>query len=168
MRNLVKWFLGYEREFYDFEKKLLETVRTHLSIDAQVIFQAQIDSINRIQRLTNGKEVNLYAMKFGRVRFDDRLRFANIQSEALLATAVLTNLKTEKNMKVEMRLVTGHLFSLRFAKPPHELFDTHDLEKVQAKISDVKIWLDPMIPEPPCLQILHFDHNFLGNYKGCS
>jgi hypothetical protein len=148
MRSIANWILGYDRELYKFELELLEAIRIRLSPDSQATFQAQIDSINRVYRLTKGREVNLYAMKFGRVQFDDKLRFVGTRNEVLLANAILTGSKNGKSMKTEFWLVEGRLFSIVFEKSPQEFFGTRDLREVYARISNVRILLDPSLPQP--------------------
>ena len=153
MKGLLDSLLGRGPRLYPFEVAVIEKVVACLGGDAGFKLQRQVEEINKIQRLSEGKEVNLYKMSGGRPSFDDGLSFGGIDDEALLATVSLTGSATKKGLlKIELWLVYGRLFSLVSNKKPSEFFMTEQLDAVQPTITDVKIWLDPMRPEKilPC------------------
>lgn len=121
-------------------------MKSRLEDDASSRLQAQIAAINKIQRLSHGKEVNLYQMRRGKAVFDDDLRFPDADDEALLASVNLTGPDQRANLKAEIWLAKGRLFSLVFNKPPQQFFPRMSLNVAQPHISDVKIWFDPMHP----------------------
>lgn len=141
-------FGGRAAFFYPFETRIIEEVRSRLGAEASVRLQSQVEKINKLQRLANGKEVNLYHMLHGKPAFDDNLRFPDASDEALLASASLICSEKPTKLKVELWLAKGRLFSLVYNKPPKQFFADADLKSVRPEIVDVKIWFDPMHPHP--------------------
>lgn len=148
MAGLLNFLMGVRPEFYPFEARIIEEVKSRMDNDGAARLQRQVEVINKIQRLTNGKEVNLYRMRHGKPSFDDTLRFANAADEALLASVNLTGADKRAKLKADIWLAKGRLFSLVFSKPPKLFFAGMDLKSVQPDITDVKIWFDPTQPKP--------------------
>ena len=146
MLNLLYSLLGGRLHLYPFETRIIEVVKSRLDDGAASKLQRQIEVINKIQRLTDGKEVNLYQMRRGKPAFDDSLRFPYTADEALLASVIQTRLDQPLKLKVEVWLVKGRLCSLVFNHAPKEFFAGMNFRVAQAEIVDVKIWFDPMRP----------------------
>lgn len=144
MANLLSYLLGRKLQFYPFEIRMIEEVKNRLEGEGASLLQRQLDAINKIQRLAEGKEVNLYQMRFGRAAFDEKLRFPIADDEALLATVSLLDQHTRSKLKIEIWVVKGRLFSLVFNKSPKQFFAGLSLNSVQPEISDVKVWFNPM------------------------
>jgi hypothetical protein len=146
MRELLHvWFNS--GDLYQFEKLIIHEVKRRLAQDGGERLQMQFDTINKVQRLSEGKEVNLYCMRRGKAMFDDDLRFPYAADEALLATVSLSNSSGGPKLKAEVWLAKGRLFSLVFNKPPKQFFEGSSLKQVKPNIADIKIWLDPMRPD---------------------
>jgi hypothetical protein len=146
MLSLLNGLMKVGADFYPFERLVLDEVKSRLGAESGARLQRQIEAINKIQRLSDGKEVNFYQMRHGKPAFDDNLRFPHAASEALLASVYLTSLDKRSKLKVEVWLAKGRLFSLVFNKPPKQFFAGASLKTVRPEIANVKIWLDPMRP----------------------
>ncbi len=97
--------LGNRNRLYPFEARVIEAIKSQLGSDAATRLQAQIDSVNKVQRLTDGKEVNLYRVAHGKPAFDDSLRFPQGEEEALLGTVHLAGCG-----KTGLKQVTAGMF----------------------------------------------------------
>jgi hypothetical protein len=144
----MRFLSGNKNRLYPFEARVIEAVKSRLGSDAATRLQAQIDSVNKVQRLTDGKEVNLYRIAHGKPAFDDSLRFPQGEEEALLGTAHLAHSGSPGTLKAEAWLANGRLFSLVFDKPPKRFFAGYALDEVRPEIADVTVWLDPMRSRP--------------------
>jgi hypothetical protein len=145
MRGLLDILFGRGSRLYPFEISAVEEVIKRLPEESGSQLRKQVGAINKVQRLTKGKEVNLYRIRLGKPSFDDGLKFTGTNDEALLATVSLTDPSGSKaRLKAELWLVGGWLFSLLFNKPPKEFFAGSHIHTVQPMIADVKIWFDPM------------------------
>jgi hypothetical protein len=144
----VRFLLGNRNKLYLFETLVIEAIKSRLDPEAATQLQAQIDSINKVQRLTDGREVNLYCIAHGKPAFDDRLRFPHGEEEALLGTVHLAHSDTPGTLKAEAWLANGRLFSLVFDKPPKRFFAGQALDTVRPEAADVTVWMDPMRGAP--------------------
>jgi hypothetical protein len=143
MPGLLDILLGRGSRLYPFEVSLIEAVIDRLSGESGLRLRKQVEAINKIQRIAEGKEVNLYKMSHGKPSFDDGLSFTGTGDEALLATVSLEDPSGKRSrLKVELWLAHGRLFSLVFNERPGGLFG--QLQTAQPKIADVRIWFDPM------------------------
>jgi hypothetical protein len=140
----VSKLLGREgRSLYPFERAALSEVAAGLG-EAGHRLRQQMEAVNKVQRLVSGKEVNLYRIRGGKPDFDDALRFAGGEDEALLATVWLKRPdEGRRALKLEMWLANGRLFSLIYDKPPDAFFAGSRLSAAQAAIDDMRIWLNP-------------------------
>ncbi len=150
----MRFLLGNRNQLYPFEACVIEAIKSRLDPEAATRLQAQIDSINKVQRLTDGKEVNLYRVAHGKPAFDDCLRFPQEEAEALLGTVHLTNPGSPVTLKAEAWLVNGRLFSLVFDKPPKRFLAGHALDAVRPAVADVTVWMDPMRERPKGDEVL--------------
>ena len=148
MAGLLDFLLGSRANFYPFEKRIIEEVEARLNSEGCSRLQQQVEAINKIQRLADGKEVNLYQMRNGKPAFDEKLRFPDGRTEALLASARLVHPENGTKLEVKIWLVKGKLFSLEFNKSPKQFFVDSSLDSIQPEIIDVKIRFDPMHPPP--------------------
>ncbi|NVD97789.1 hypothetical protein HUX62_07240 [Massilia sp. BJB1822] len=140
---------GRTAVFYPYEQTLLQAVGEALSGEAGRRFAAQAAAVNKIQRLNEGREVNLYQMRGGKPDFDASLAFPTGE-ETKLASAVLAAPQGGR-MRAEVWLVRGSLFSLEFSKAPANVLGAGWKEASPA-VEEIKIWLDPLQapqPEPP-------------------
>lgn len=148
MLDQLRALLGGSASFYPYESRILEEVKSRLGEESRTRFERQIQVINKVQRLADGKEVNLYQMRHGKPAFDDSLRFPNTADEELLATITLSGANSGGKLKADVWLANGRLFSLTFNRSPKQFFAGSSLKAAKAEIADVRIWLDPMHPYP--------------------
>ncbi|WP_143133410.1 hypothetical protein [Pseudoduganella namucuonensis] len=114
------------------------------SAGSRLLRQAEV--VNKVQRLSNGKEVNLYQIRYGKPAFDDDLRFPNAPDEALLANVTLSRSNSPAKLRAEVWLAKGRLFSLVFNVPPSQFYAGMDLDTLRGEIEDVRICFNPMQP----------------------
>lgn len=116
MWNFLSWLKPAE-VFTLLERDILDAVVEAMNPPVRHHFRAQLDVINRVQRLTQGKEVNLYCLHSGRPDFPERLLFP-VRDELELAKVDFTADDRNIRNSASVRMVGGRLFSLVFAKPP--------------------------------------------------
>ncbi len=104
----------------------------------------QIEVINHIQRLYDGKEVDLYQMRFGKAAFDDSLRFPDAADEVLLASVSLKLANIEATLKADVWLAGGRIFSLELNEAPKRYFAGIKLREAQPEVVEVKIFHDQL------------------------
>ncbi|HEY9253491.1 MAG TPA: hypothetical protein VIP30_03025 [Stenotrophomonas sp.] len=94
------------------ETLILDEVRARLDVDIFVPWDRQVASINKVQRLPDGVEVNFYRMQGGKVRLDPAIAFPN-QAEELLVAKVTPNLEPQR-LVAKVWAVNGYLFSIEY------------------------------------------------------
>ena len=94
------------------EKEILDCVRNRLDTRAVTKWDAQVRSINKVQRLPDGVEVDFYRMKEGQVTSDPELAFPNRTEELRLATASIR--LNSHQVTASIWCVKGFLFSIEF------------------------------------------------------
>jgi hypothetical protein len=104
--------------------------------------QRQIEVVNKVQRICDGKEVNLYRMRYGKVAFDDSLRFPNAPAELLLARVDLRLPNGKATLTAKVWMAEGRLFSMEFNMPPRQFFARINLRDARPEIVDVEILCD--------------------------
>ncbi len=102
-----------------FEQVTLDAVQERLSSESAAILKAQRAHINKVQRHSGGKEVNLYHMSWGRACFKSSLKFRNYADELLIGKVVLVRTDAStRALTAEVWLVNGRLFSITFNHLP--------------------------------------------------
>jgi len=127
------------------ESIVLECLINGLDEESGQILRKQIKSINKIQRFSKGKEANLYCLRRGKSAFDESLNFNFDVDQVIMATVDLHNELTGEKIKTKFWLVSGHLFSIQFSRPPKSL--TKGKGNVVA--SGLRIILNPMKKPQP-------------------
>lgn len=127
-----------------YEARLIEAAADRLSPESSERLVKQLHVINRVQRFSNGKEVNLYHSRWRRVTFDDQLRFPNVTGEVLLARVVVKKQEpADEVLEAEIWLASGRLFSILFSIPPKAFFQGQTLRGVHPSDIQVTIFFDP-------------------------
>lgn len=134
---------------YPLEVDIINAAKAGLTKEAALILQQQVDTVNMVQRLSRGKEVNLYTMRRGKAVFDDTLRFPATADEALLATVRLRHPEKNSILRSELWLAKGRLFSLLFSTAPKEFWGRFDAKSIRPTVAEVTIHLDPLKPVLP-------------------
>jgi len=128
--------------FYPFEEMILEKVTSSMGGESGLRLTQQIAVINYVQRHREGREVNLYQMKNGKAGFDNDLRFPNATDEELLAHVILTSPPKKAELKADLWMAGGRIFSLEFDQEPKKFFSGTHLREARAEIAEVKICID--------------------------
>jgi hypothetical protein len=142
---MMRGFLQRRREppLRPLERKLFDALVAHLSSDAREVLHGQLRLVNRVQRHTDGKEVNLYQIRRRKVSLEGMPVFPFAVEEAKLASVRYRVTGETRTRRVDFWLVNGHLFQMQFRESPRGV----DAEKVE--IRDVKLLVDPMVPAQP-------------------
>jgi len=131
--------------FTPLEQKVLGAVGAALDPEARRRFERQVEAVNKVQRLGDAREVNLYRMRRGRPRNDPETAFADRRLEAELARVRFRVPGEDWTRSVTLYLVRGFLFSLVFDPAAGAVLDRDDID-----IVDVRLAIDPMRDrEPP-------------------
>lgn len=138
MLRLLDFFLG-DRNLYPFERSILDDVISHMGSQSGARLRLQIEAVNKIQRLCDGREVNLYQMQNGKAAFDKSLCFPNAPDEVLLASVSLKSPSGPTMLIAKVWVVQGRLFSLEFNKSPKQFFAGMNMKDAQPEIVDVEI-----------------------------
>lgn len=115
MRSLVAKLFGAAAHISDLEKLLLGAVRSRLDPRLVQTWDRQVQSINKVQRLPEGVEVNFYRMLKGQPTFDDELAFPNKAPELLVGNVHLSWGKTSSELVARVWFVRGFLFSIEYS-----------------------------------------------------
>jgi len=110
------------RRFLGFETACLEAVHSALPSNAAELFAEQVQSINKIQRLLEWKEIEFYSMRWFKVAWPSSALFTD-SDEFVLATLRLHADGVEYPVKVWS--VGGHVFSIESDTPLKPLRDGH-------------------------------------------
>jgi hypothetical protein len=141
MSRYLDIFLN-KRELYPFEKAILQSVVACMDEESRRRLQLQIEAVNKVQRICDGKEVNLYRMRYGKVAFDYQLCFPNVPPELLLARVNLRLPNRKAVLTAKVWMVGGYIFSLEFNTSPREFFAGIGLQGARPEIADVKLLCD--------------------------
>lgn len=102
------------------DKAVLEAVASRVPPDLREHVKCQVGAINKVQRLTQGREVNFYRMHRGKPTFEEGIRLPSQREETVIARASVRMLDTNVQVLVSVWLVRGFVFSLVLNKSiPH-------------------------------------------------
>lgn len=124
--------------FTPVERSIVDAVLYALPAGPREQVLAQVQAINRIQRFSQGKEVNLYCLRHGRAAFPDHLLFS-LRDELELARVTFTAGDGSEERSASVRMVNGRLFSIVFAHPPERA--ARDPSSV--RITGVRLGVNP-------------------------
>lgn len=97
------------RKLKPFEVVVLEAVASKLPPDVGRLFREQLSVVNKVQRLLEWNEINLYCMHWFKVRWPESLLFEN-RNEWHLATVNCAFGSTD--IPITVWSIGGHVFSL--------------------------------------------------------
>jgi len=120
--------------FTPVESKVLMALGENLSPQWREVSHNQLSQVNQVQRHGEGREVCCYAVRNGKVSWDNKSLFEMISREAQIATIRVTHADSGRNWSVAVVIVDGHLFSLEFDKKPD-----HSLELDELNVTSVEI-----------------------------
>jgi hypothetical protein len=98
------------------ERRLLDAVAATSPPEYRELLRQQLDHINFVQRLSDGKEINFYCIRDGRPSWDPLLALPDQREESKLATVHLRAKGGPNEFTVDVWIVKGYLFSLEANK----------------------------------------------------
>lgn len=135
---MLDWLFGSKSSLNPVEARVIDAVISALPSQAGEMLRSQVRLINKVQRLDEDREVDLYRIENGRPAFPEDALFPNRSEELELAKVRITDEATGHGTTGKVRLVKGHIFSIEFKLTPRDL---RGAEKLQI---DVEITGDPM------------------------
>lgn len=124
LRSIVAFLRKGDCGFSPLEAELLNEVGRHLDTDRADRLRRRVESINLVQRLDGGRQVNAYALKNGKPAFDEATRLIAEDDERKLATFSFLGAK-QVGYEGTIWLVNGQLFSLEFNNPTEHVLNDH-------------------------------------------
>lgn len=113
MKSFIARLFGADARLSALEKMILDCVKDHLDVRLRSLWDRQIETINKIQRLPEGVEVNFYRMRSDRPSFDEDLAFPNKTTELLVAK-VQVELSGMGKLNAKVWCVRGFVFSIEY------------------------------------------------------
>jgi hypothetical protein len=118
----------------EFERAVLARVSQALPPEEEQKLRNRIESVNLVQRLDGGREVNCYVMHGGSPVFPEETRLDFSKGERLLAKLTITGpLGTANSGSVW--LINGNFFALEF-RSPTEHANANSITDIQVDICD--------------------------------
>jgi hypothetical protein len=103
------------------ERLVLNKVSSNLPLPAREVFDVQVSSINHVVRHPCGRETNFFILKHGHPCLDERFRFTN-REEFVLGTVQTSSRNGNLDVRAEVSIVEGLIFSIAFDKKPDAAF----------------------------------------------
>jgi hypothetical protein len=113
IKSFVARLFGAGARLSALEKMILDSVKDHLDVRMRSLWDRQIATINKVQRLPEGVEVNFYRMKSGRPSFEEDLACPNKTTELLVAK-VRVELSGMGKLDAKVWCVKGFVFSIEY------------------------------------------------------
>jgi hypothetical protein len=135
---------GASKRLSDLEKAVLDSVRTSLPVTAHELWDKQVQSINKVQRLPDGVEVNFYRMQSGRPSAPLELAFANKTEELHLATVTIKLANTDEKLKAKVWCIKGILFMIAYQGSVNYFEEAAGVEEETALQLECKLSADVM------------------------
>ncbi|MBY8823373.1 hypothetical protein [Sphingomonas colocasiae] len=120
--SFIAFFRRGTRGFRLLEETILLEAAIRLGYRRGGKLRERIAWINLVQRLEGGREVNAYAMKRGRPRFDPALRLTDVNGEIAMATFSFRSISGAP-FKGTVWLVDGQFVSIEFDKATDRILD---------------------------------------------
>jgi len=118
MIRFFETLFGLGSKFSALEILIINAVRSQLDNSIAILWDRQIQAINKIQRLSGGVEVDFYRIKGGKPTFSDELVFPNKSEELLMAKIRIHINNSSANLVASIWCVKGFLFSIEYDGSP--------------------------------------------------
>ncbi|MBA2670808.1 MAG: hypothetical protein H0U67_10585 [Gemmatimonadetes bacterium] len=126
-RSIAALLRGGAPGFSVLESELLVEAQRRLDAGRADQLKRRVESVNLVQRLDGGREVNAYSIKNGKPAFDESLRLLGENDERELAKFSFRT-SDGRHYKGSIWLVNGQLFSLEFDNITEHILDCHPLD----------------------------------------
>lgn len=113
LNKVLSLLVGDRPILSDLEKLVLNSIKNSLTSTVIPIWNQQVQTINKVQRLPGSIEVNFYRMKNGKPQFDESLAFPNRTEELHVATVTVQSFDG-KTLIANVWSVKGFLFSIEY------------------------------------------------------
>lgn len=123
LSSIVALFRKGTTGFSSLELVLLHAIERELEGELADRLRRRIKSINLVQRLDGGREVNAYCINQGKPSFDESLRLTNELGERRLASFSFIGADSQR-CKGAAWLVNGQLFSIEFDNPTKNILES--------------------------------------------
>jgi hypothetical protein len=102
------------RKWTPWEERLLAALTEKIGNKHRDIFQKQVESVNKVQRIVGWAEIDLYVMRHGRVCWDAVPKFFDDREFTLARASTFIGVK---RIQSELACVGGHFFSIESDAP---------------------------------------------------
>jgi hypothetical protein len=126
----------FHPRFLPLERAVLGSIHRVLPTAAAQFMRQQVACVNKIQRLLEWQEVELYCVRWFRVAWPEHALFPN-RNEFELGRVTLGSASAQ--LTVSLFSVSGHIFSLESERPMRRHRNATDLV-----VTDAKLLQDPM------------------------
>jgi hypothetical protein len=130
--------LKFSKKFLPFERAILEAVHGALPAAPAQLLRDQVACMNKVQRLLEWNEIELYCMHWFKVHWPEHLRFTN-REEIKLATVTITT--ESASQEITVWAVAGRLFSLESTLPMKPLRRSKDIGIQRCEVTPEAIGL---------------------------
>ena len=113
MISFLRGLLGGSK-LSNLESQILACVRDLLDPQIAAKWDSQVRSINKVQRLPDGVEVDFYCMKGGRPAPNPEFAFPNKAEELQIARIQITAANAKHKLVATVWSVTGFLFCIEY------------------------------------------------------
>lgn len=125
---IINLLRGYRRSFNALERAILDEVQKAIPEHVRQAFAQRLISINMVQPILGGQEINLYERRNGKILFGSDGRLVSADASILIATVELRSADEISCLTARLFCGNGVLTSLEFNLPSEHA----DIEKVSA------------------------------------
>lgn len=118
---MLSWLFGNNSRLNQLESRLINSIANALPESSGKLLEQQVRLINKVQRIDQDREVDLYRMENGKSCFPESMLFADRSDEFELAKLKVSDTATGHETSVVVSLVKGRLFCLEFSHSPRDL-----------------------------------------------
>jgi|LakMenE01Jun11ns_1017448.scaffolds.fasta_scaffold8958985_1 hypothetical protein len=137
--KILSWLFRNTANINALESSVIEAIAESLPDASAKVLRVQVQLINKVQRLDQDREVDLYRIEKGKIVFPENALFANQSDEFELARLKVTDTETGHGTNAVVSLVKGRLFCIEFSHDPRDLKESRNLQIIVQSI------VDPMI-----------------------
>ncbi len=134
LSRIVSVFKSGTTSFNAYERRLIEAIQAALPAPVSQRFAERIFSINLVQRIDGGREVNCFSVVRGRAVLDGVTRICALPGEAILARLIVVGPPGTSNT-ADAWLVDGNFFSIEFSEPT-EHAEANRIEGIQVLFTE--------------------------------
>jgi len=134
LSRITSVFKSGTTSFNPYEQRLVEAIRAALPARVRERFAERIASVNLVQRIDGGREVNCFSIIRRKAVLQDATRICDLPGEAILARVTIVGPPGTANI-ADVWLVGGNLFSIEFSEPT-EHADSSQVERIQVLFTE--------------------------------